>query len=146
MLGGCGAGGQADAELGTARQGTNFALQRSVMADLHVDVPQLLSLHTRVCSQVLSRRGAARVLVFCNKIETCRSVENHLRRADRDGSRFKVLVYHEAIRDELRAGFLNSFLQPIKPKELPVVLVATDRMSRGAHSRVWGACGKAAGA
>ena len=90
----------------------------------------------RACVQVLSRRGAARVLVFCNKIETCRSVENHLRRADRDGSRFKVLVYHEAIRDELRAGFLNSFLQPVKPKELPVVLVATDRMSRGAHLRV----------
>ena len=40
--------------------------------------------------QVLSRRGAARVLVFCNKIETCRVVENHLARSDRLGSKYKV--------------------------------------------------------
>jgi hypothetical protein len=40
--------------------------------------------------QVLSRRGAARVLVFCNKIETCRVVENHLLRSDRQGSKYKV--------------------------------------------------------
>ena len=40
--------------------------------------------------QVLSRRGAARVLVFCNKIETCRMVENHLARSDRLGSKYKV--------------------------------------------------------
>ena len=40
--------------------------------------------------QVLSRRGAARVLIFCNKIETCRVVENHLARSDRLGSKYKV--------------------------------------------------------
>ncbi len=38
--------------------------------------------------QALQRRDAARVLVFCNKIETCRRVENHLRRTDREGRRW----------------------------------------------------------
>jgi len=83
---------------------------------------------------VLSRKNADRVLIFCNKIETCRSVENHLMRTDRQGKKYKVLVYHEAIRDELRASNLNTFLQPIKEGEAPVILVATDRMSRGIDS------------
>lgn len=40
-------------------------------------------------------------------------------------------MYHEAIRADLRTDALSTFLQPVKPGELPVVLVATDRMSRG---------------
>ncbi len=106
---------------------------------------------------MLARRGAARALVFCNKIETCRAVENHLlRTSERQQQKYKVrlcrtahariisrrhtsaqqvLVYHEAIRDELRASNLEAFL--MKPlsvagqAEVPVVMVATDRMSRG---------------
>ena len=33
--------------------------------------------------KALLQHAASRVLVFCNKIETCREVENHLKRVDR---------------------------------------------------------------
>ena len=84
-------------------------------------------------TQALDRRGSARTLIFCNKIETCRSVENHLKRMDKQG-KSKVIVYHEAIREEVRVESLNSFLQPVKTGEAPMILVATDRMSRGIDS------------
>lgn len=156
---------------------------------------------------MLAKRGAARVIVFCNKIESCRDVENHLRRSDGSDKKYRVspvgenvwkgqggrvggggsacalltcllplspdcsstalpahlpyllpcfficlpfppacscsspsplpadhpqvAVYHEAIRADLRTEALSTFLQPVKAGELPVVLVATDRMSRG---------------
>ena len=38
----------------------------------------------------LRQHGAARALVFCNKIENCRTVENHLRRADPYEEHYKV--------------------------------------------------------
>ena len=52
-------------------------------------------------------------------------------------------MYHEAIRDEVRAANLDAFLRPVRKtsssssiggvsgEEVPVVMVATDRMSRG---------------
>jgi hypothetical protein len=49
----------------------------------------------------------------------------------------QVLAYHEAIRDEVRSSNLNTFLRPIRKAgsdssgELPIVMVATDRLSRG---------------
>lgn len=117
-----------------------------------------------------------RTLVFCNKIDGCRDVENHLMRRDPDQERYRVFPFHEAIRDELRNTALAAFLAPLpvkasgsghglganrarresgrgwgpadsddedgpteqsrvaEPRDLsalPVILVATDRTSRG---------------
>ena len=49
-------------------------------------------------SKVLAKHKAKRVIVFCNKIEICREVENHLNRADKQESLYKVVAFHEAIR------------------------------------------------
>ncbi len=38
----------------------------------------------------LAAHGAQRVVVFCNKIETCRVVENGLKRAEKDERRYEV--------------------------------------------------------
>lgn len=46
----------------------------------------------------------------------------------------QVLVYHEAIRDELRSRALNTWLAPPTAGEQPMILVCTDRTSRGIDS------------
>jgi hypothetical protein len=40
-------------------------------------------------SQLVERRGSARTIVFCNKIESCRDVENHLRRQDPGQAKYR---------------------------------------------------------
>ena len=45
-----------------------------------------------VCSQALQTHRASRTLVFCNKIETCRVVENLLRRKN-DPSELQVRTW-----------------------------------------------------
>jgi ATP-dependent RNA helicase DDX18/HAS1 len=75
--------------------------------------------------------AARRMLLFCNKIETCRRVENMLRRADRDGERLVPMPYHAALTDERRKASLDAFLAPPRPGETPMMLVCTDRASRG---------------
>ena len=75
--------------------------------------------------------AARRMLLFCNKIETCRRVENMLRRADKHGERLVPVPYHAALTDERRKQSLEEFLQPPRPGETPMMLVCTDRASRG---------------
>jgi ATP-dependent RNA helicase DDX18/HAS1 len=45
-----------------------------------------------------------------------------------------VLVYHEAIRDDMRSRALNAWLTPPTVSEQPSILVCTDRTSRGIDS------------
>ena len=75
--------------------------------------------------------AAKRMLLFCNKIETCRRVENILRRADRDGERLVPVPYHAALSPERRRESLDTFLVPPKKGDVPLILVCTDRASRG---------------
>ncbi|CAM9163271.1 unnamed protein product [Phaeothamnion confervicola] len=79
--------------------------------------------------QELARRAAPRTLVFCNTIEHCREVENALRRADRAGRRFSVLAYHSAIERKSAEENLRQFARSNALR--PVVMVCTDRSSRG---------------
>lgn len=101
--------------------------------------------------QALARHKAARALVFCNKLETCRRVENHLLRAGAVAGRV-VLPYHEAVRDDIKRRNLETFLAPPssssssgggggassrlfgQQQQQQVVLVCTDRTSRGIDS------------
>ncbi|GAB4820362.1 hypothetical protein N2152v2_007408 [Parachlorella kessleri] len=97
---------------------------------------------------VLQEQKAARAIVFCNKIETCRKVENFLNRTfgKEDGAR--VLAYHAAIAPEGREANLKTFLaapassgsgksqpqQGVQQQAQRLVLVCTDRASRGVDS------------
>ena len=75
--------------------------------------------------------AAKRMLLFCNKIETCRRVENLLRRSDREGKTLVPLPYHAALTRERREASLGEFLVPPKKGDVPLMLVCTDRASRG---------------
>lgn len=94
------------------------------------------------------QQPSQRTVIFCNKIETCRKVmhqifeqqsltvfqvENYLKRKDRAESEFLVLAYHSAIAEPVRKTNLKRFLQ--KRDERHVILVATDRASRGADQQ-----------
>jgi superfamily II DNA/RNA helicase len=109
-------------------------------------------------SAALDRHRAQRVIVFCNKIEACRAVENHLNRRhgrpvpgqqppqrQQDGfgggggtGPLEVYAYHEGVREASRQHALHAFLAPAPPAGAPsgrpVVLVCTDRTSRGIDS------------
>jgi len=72
-----------------------------------------------------------RMLLFCNKIETCRKIENLLVRADRNREDLVPLPYHAALTPERRRDSLAEFLTPPRNGETPRMLVCTDRASRG---------------
>ena len=72
---------------------------------------------------------ADRALLFCNKIETCRKIENMLTRADRDGQKYRILPYHAALSREQQQRNLKEFMS--SQTGTPLILVCTDRASRG---------------
>lgn len=78
--------------------------------------------------QNLLKHQVRRSLVFCNSIPTCRKVENALRRADRSGNRWQILAYHSAVNPADREKHLGIFSSRV---ERPLVMVCTDRTSRG---------------
>lgn len=80
-------------------------------------------------STALAQSGGTRTLVFCNSIEECRVVENHLGRRDRQRASYRVLPYHAALTPGHRRAHLEEFRDSRSPEHL--VLVATDRASRG---------------
>lgn len=85
----------------------------------------------------LQEQKSARTIVFCNKIETCRKVENFLNRSI-IGNDVEVLPYHAAIAGEKRDANLSRFLctpkQDDGKEEKRLILVCTDRASRGVDS------------
>ncbi|GAB2294200.1 hypothetical protein Dimus_028418 [Dionaea muscipula] len=72
----------------------------------------------------------SKTIVFCNKIETCRKVENALHRLDRRGSRILVLPFHAALAQETRVANMKEFLDP-QSRSVSLFLICTDRASRG---------------
>jgi superfamily II DNA/RNA helicase len=76
--------------------------------------------------ELLNRHAVPRTIVFCNKIEACRMVENFLnRQATSQGA--TVLPCHAAIAPHLRQQNLRTFLAPPQPEEPFRILVCTDR-------------------
>lgn len=94
------------------------------------DVSQGFERKMAALQNELRDEPAARTLVFCNTIESCRRVENRLRRADRRGALCEVLPFHGAIPAEARKSILAEFTSDCS-RGAPKVLVATDRASRG---------------
>ncbi|XP_078162140.1 DEAD-box ATP-dependent RNA helicase 50-like [Carex rostrata] len=70
-----------------------------------------------------------KTIVFCNKIETCRRVENVLKRVDRREARIRVLPFHAALAQDARLTNLKEFLKSQSADSM--FLVCTDRASRG---------------
>lgn len=82
--------------------------------------------------QLVDQRPVSKTIIFCNKIETCRDVENALYRHDRNGTKLTVLPYHAALSQEARLESMQQFLESQPSKSL--FLVCTDRASRGLDS------------
>lgn len=79
--------------------------------------------------RLVEETPVAKSIVFCNKIETCRKVENALKRFDRKGVRIRVLPFHAAMAQELRLANMKEFLSSHSEESL--FLICTDRASRG---------------
>ncbi|KAM7268644.1 hypothetical protein ACFE04_010810 [Oxalis oulophora] len=80
--------------------------------------------------QLVEKMPVPKTIVFCNKIETCRRVENVLKRLDRKETRLQVLPFHTAIAQETRLQNMKDFTKSRSEKE-SMFLICTDRASRG---------------
>jgi ATP-dependent RNA helicase DDX18/HAS1 len=90
------------------------------------------ALKAKALTKELEDSPSDRVMVFCNTIESCRRVENYLRRRDRRGEQYGVDAFHGAIPAEQRKQTLKGFTAPAsRGYEPPRILVCTDRASRG---------------
>ena len=116
------------------------------------------ALKATALARELSAEPAAKVLIFCNTIESCRRVENFLIRRDKHKRMYEVMAFHGAIPAEARKRTLAAFTAPTTASEdatpsgqpsngyefdyreggggggggdVPRLLVCTDRASRG---------------
>ncbi|GMN42287.1 hypothetical protein TIFTF001_011497 [Ficus carica] len=80
--------------------------------------------------QLVEGSPVPKTIVFCNKIETCRKVENALKRFDRRESQVQVLPFHAAMAQESRLANMDEFTNS-RPDNVSQFLVCTDRASRG---------------
>ncbi|EOY16963.1 PREDICTED: DEAD-box ATP-dependent RNA helicase 50 [Theobroma cacao] len=80
--------------------------------------------------KLVEESPVCKTIVFCNKIDTCRKVENVLKRFDRRGTHVRVLPFHAALAQETRIVNMKEFTQS-HPGGESLILVCTDRASRG---------------
>ncbi|KAL3848881.1 hypothetical protein ACJIZ3_010763 [Penstemon smallii] len=80
--------------------------------------------------QLVEQSPVTKTIVFCNKIDTCRKVENALKRFDRKEMSTKILPFHAALEQESRLANIKEF-RSFPPKNIAMFLVCTDRASRG---------------
>ncbi|PKA52680.1 DEAD-box ATP-dependent RNA helicase 50 [Apostasia shenzhenica] len=99
-----------------------------VTATLPVDIYNKLIGMFPDCEVVMGPR-IHRTSSRLDEIETCRKVENALRRFDRKEVRLKALPFHAALTQELRLSNMEEFLKS-QTKE-SMFLICTDRASRG---------------
>ena len=88
--------------------------------------------------KALRSHRCKRTLVFCNTVESCRKVENLIKRNDRRGRVYGVAAYHNAMTPESRrrnlAVFAKGLDQEMKggaKESVDHILVCTDRAARG---------------
>jgi ATP-dependent RNA helicase DDX18/HAS1 len=76
--------------------------------------------------------SAPATLVFCNTLQSCRDVENALKRRDRGGRRWDVRALHAAVSPEQRDAALAALRSgAAAAPSARLVVVSTDRASRG---------------
>lgn len=82
--------------------------------------------------KALRQYRCRRTLIFCNTVESCRQVENLIKRKDRNGQIYDVRAYHNALTPETRNENLRVFANGLAQRnEVDFVLVCTDRAARG---------------
>ncbi|KAJ3681304.1 hypothetical protein LUZ60_015793 [Juncus effusus] len=79
--------------------------------------------------QLLKESPVPKTIVFCNKIESCRKVENVLKRVDRKEAKIRVLSFHAALTQDVCKANMKEFLKAQSADSM--FLVCTDRASRG---------------
>jgi len=106
----------------------------------------------KMLMKALRANRCKRTVVFCNTVESCRKVENLIRRSDRKGKLLEVGAYHNAMNPGTRNKNLAIFAHGLlsrdqkepteengyretkrwqRTKELNHILVCTDRAARG---------------
>ncbi|XP_051135249.1 DEAD-box ATP-dependent RNA helicase 50 [Andrographis paniculata] len=80
--------------------------------------------------RLVEESPVSKTIIFCNKIETCRKVENVLKRLDRKANSTKVLPFHAALEQETRVANIEEF-RKLPSNNISMFLVCTDRASRG---------------
>ncbi|KAL3785913.1 hypothetical protein HJC23_008108 [Cyclotella cryptica] len=108
----------------------------SVPPDSNRDARACFDIKLRELFKALRTRRTAKTLIFCNTVETCRNVENALRRRGRKSKINRVWAYHNALSAEVRLKNLHSFSSDSSQIEnggegTERILVCTDRAARG---------------
>ena len=104
----------------------------SVPSSSNRDLELCFEYKAKELMKALRSNRCKRTLVFCNTVESCRKVENLVRRSDRRSSIWIVGAYHNAMNPEGRRRNLNTFVKGLEGKEgVDHVLVCTDRAARG---------------
>ena len=113
----------------------------SVPSEFNRDTAMGFDIKAKQLVKALRQNKCRRTLIFCNTVESCRSVENLLNRSDRRGQVYDVSAYHNAMTPEAR----NSNMQRFASKrgrdnddsfdggknDVDSILICTDRAARG---------------
>jgi ATP-dependent RNA helicase DDX18/HAS1 len=110
----------------------------SVPAESNRDAALCFDIKAKQLLKALRQNRCRRTLVFCNTVDSCRTVENLLNRKDRRGQVFEVGAYHNAMTPEARNANMQIFAKGgNKPggsgndDDVDYVLICTDRAARG---------------
>ena len=102
----------------------------SVPAESNRDAEKCFDVKAKQLLKALRTNRCRRTLIFCNTVESCRSVENLLNRKDRRGQVYEVGAYHNAMTPSARNENLRRFATANDP-DVDSVLICTDRAARG---------------
>lgn len=102
-----------------------------------VSVPPQYNRDPKYCFEVkakellsaLRKNRCRRTLIFCNTVESCRQVENLLKRKDRSQRINKIYTYHGAMTPIARRENLDEFVR--QEQDVDSILICTDRAARG---------------
>mmetsp|Transcript_12978 Transcript_12978/g.19774 ORF Transcript_12978/g.19774 Transcript_12978/m.19774 type:complete len:346 (-) Transcript_12978:185-1222(-) len=103
----------------------------SVPPAMNRDRAACFNLKSSELMRSLRKNKSERTLIFCNTVESCRSVENFLKRNDRRGKAYNVGCYHGALSPSKRNRDLEAFSKPTTNRMVDQVLICTDRAARG---------------
>jgi ATP-dependent RNA helicase DDX18/HAS1 len=107
----------------------------SVPPESFKDARACFDVKIRELFKALRSRRTAKTLIFCNTVETCRNVENALKRKDKKSKINRVWAYHNALSAEVRLKNLHSFSHDSEGNNggegTERILVCTDRAARG---------------
>jgi ATP-dependent RNA helicase DDX18/HAS1 len=106
----------------------------SVPADKNRNAELCFDVKAKQLLKALRLNRCRRTLIFCNTVESCRSVENLMNRKDRRGQVFEVGAYHNAMTPEARNRNLDRFAKGrLGPHndDVDYILICTDRAARG---------------